>query len=203
MGNYNQFNYNTENYNVLGFNLVEVVNEAQGVQEFRLKDNGGLLGYWKFDDTPDDSAIGNNGTWTGTPTYAAGVNGGKAASFINGRYITIPNESVFAFDKGDTFSLVISVKKSTTGVAFVMVGKSTGLFNGIGWTFGIRSADDFTRFNFTDASDVGIDVRWVHQALSDDVWHQMVLTYDGTELMSGVKMYFDGVLQTNILVLSG
>lgn len=50
----------------------------------------GLIGYWTFDNTPNDAVGSNHGTWTGTATYGAGKIGSNSASFAGAaqlRYI--------------------------------------------------------------------------------------------------------------------
>ncbi len=63
-----------------------------------------LVAHLKFNNDVTDSAGSNNGTVTGTTTYATGkIN--NAFSFNGSSYITLANESNFDIDYNEPFSI--------------------------------------------------------------------------------------------------
>lgn len=104
------------------------------------------------------------------------------------------------FENTDRFSLVCWMKTSDSSFMNLMSKTTNPEFRGYelrldGGKLGFR----FDRTLFVD----GMLIEFGTGSLNDNIWHHIVLTYDGSKLASGSKVYVDSVLQsTSILANS-
>jgi hypothetical protein len=100
------------------------------------------------------------------------------------------------FEKTESFSLSAWVKRGGTGVNDTIISKmeSSGNFRGyllfISSTnlvkFVLRNVNTSSNRLFVDST----------STITDTNWHHILMTYDGSSSVSGVKIYIDGVSDT-------
>ncbi len=173
----------------------------------------GLVGYWSMDGksttkttTLDTSGNGNTGTLTNGVVPTAGKIG-QALSFdgVND-YVDVGNASLFNFERTDSFSSSAWIYlNSTTPVAEGIVGRDQAVGGVVGWNMIAfrRATLDSTALSVfitnTSATN-GIEVNSGANTLTSGKWYHVVFIYSGNSLASGVKLYINGVLQTNTVV---
>lgn len=157
-----------------------------------------LKAHWKFNDSLGDSAKINSdidGVITGTETYIAGK--WKKAIDLNGSsYVKFNSESVFDFERTDSFSVSFWIK--TSSVSKTLVSKLNGSSPNEGWSIEINASGAILVFlinNFGGGNYINVDAV---PTMNDNTWHYISVTYDGSSTAAGVKIYQDGVLATDI-----
>jgi len=125
--------------------------------------------------------------------------------FINEKSILFPGANQhlnmgnnFKFEQDETFSFSWWQKKTNVGNARVIFTTLTGTGSN---TIGIlvqqdNNATNRLLINFNNSNTNQIRVRYVLGADTFDVWNYLTLTYDGTGLAAGIKVYSDNVLLT-------
>lgn len=166
--------------------LIFSINDTIAVIESKLKPP---IAYWKFNDSPDSSINGITGVWTGTPVYTSSEID-KSATLDGTKYITLDKPELFNFTHLSTFTLIVLCKHTSTA-AMTLLGKTNALFSSVGWSFGVRSADQMLRFSLEDSTG-DLDVRDTSTALNDGILHMAAASYAGTNTVSGMKIYVDG-----------
>lgn len=169
------------------------------------------VGYWRLNDTPTDSSgNGNHGSWqvdSGAyavgprpPSYLGLESTNNAGSFNNSRYITAANEANFDFSKTSSFSLSAFVKTSNTTDDDIIIAKSenAGDFKGYYLITGPGAGQKLQMF-LQGTTTADIIVRG-STSITDGAWHQVVVTYNGNTLASGLKLYVDGVLESPTVI---
>jgi hypothetical protein len=149
----------------------------------------------------DGSGQGNHGTLTNGPQTTIGKLG-QALSFDGTNdYIVIANESNFDFEATDPFSISVWLKPDTTntlGQNPVVKSLDSGTYTG--WHFiinqGVTPLDNnpgrIALFLWNVNGSVGIEVATLNSTnLNDGSWHHYVVTYSGSSLASGIKIYED------------
>ncbi len=166
------------------------------------------IAYWGFNEgsgttTNDGSGNDNHGILMGDTFWTQGPTGfGTALSFDgDGDSVVIANESNFDFDKDTAFTIEAWVKTDKDkqmriigkgGGYSVMVHDSeqeryeTGGGNKI-YVFLISEYDSSDGYKDTDAI-----VVFGSTAVNDGEWHQVSVTYDGSNQASGIQIYVDG-----------
>jgi len=141
-----------------------------------------------------DSKNGYNGTVGSSVTFSAGKNG-NGANFIQNTNskITIPYNSAFAFNNGTNdlpFSTSTWVKFTTTTNYFIFSkGVSNRLFELTG---------DSSVIKFRLASNGNISNRIEASVSFSPVvgtWYNIVTTYSGNKLNTGMNIYINGIFQ--------
>jgi hypothetical protein len=150
-----------------------------------------LVAHWKFDDGSgttalDSSGNGNDGTFVGTPQWAAGKLGGALDFDGDNSYVDCGNDEIFGIT--DAFSLTVWINWRTVTVDWQTViakGDNT-------WRLARGGSSQTMDFGFTDGGPRG----WMSVATASDVplneWHHVAATIDKIE---GAKIYLDGVLE--------
>lgn len=174
-----------------------------------------LLSWWKLEEsslspggvldsafslTGTGSNPANNGTRFGTaPISDSGISG-NCASFSGDDYITVQNESNFDFDRLSPFSLSAWVNvTSLSGQRRILV-KMTGGFVGWDWCIS-NSGPGNQRFGLHGGPTNGtneIDVMSSGSKVQLNQWTHVAVTYSGSGSLSGVKFYYNGVLQSTV-----
>lgn len=170
----------------------------------------GLVSYWKLEesslaaDAVLDTAFttfgvgsnpGNHGTRFGTTPIVLGGVSGNAHSFSGDDYITIANESNFDFERTDKFSINAWVNVSSFAAQrriFVKWNGDIGYYFLVSGSGGLRMTLSGTGTNGVNE----IDVVSSGTTLVLNRWYHVAMTYNGSSVFTGVKMYIDGVLQT-------
>jgi len=146
-----------------------------------------LVAHWSYDQSSgtvlnDDSGNGRNGTFSGTPTWTAGIVGNGLALDETDN---VALGDIAAINGVNELTLATWMKRSATG-GMVLVGKQTTSHD-----VAIEAWEDGNLyFQLSNGSDT-----YGYLALDDTAWHHVALVYDGT--LSGnenrLKAYVDGV----------
>lgn len=163
-----------------------------------------LVAYYPLNSNANDSINGYNGTQVGTPTFTSGKVG-NAINFGNDatpRYFDIADNSDFSFTNGTTdvpFSISLCVNFSAfsvTGNWFV--NKRNNTDGGDEWQIiYYQNRLFFYKFQFNN--------RNIYQAVGTglnpfniNTWYHICYTDNGSGLISGCKLYINGVLSNSI-----
>jgi len=134
----------------------------------------------------DSSGNGRDGTPANSPVSVAGkLNSCLSFNGVN-QYVNCDN--IAGFERSELFSFEAWIKTSA-GVTQVIFSKWVYYR---GWMFYL-SAGGKVQFLLANSTGnrgyiTGSDI------LNDDAWHHVVVTYDGSSNMSGVKIYVDSIL---------
>jgi hypothetical protein len=153
-----------------------------------------LVAYYPLNGNSIDAINGLNGTDTGI-SYLTG-NVGLGARFINNTTsrIEIPDTNFLSFTDGLNdipLTIVSSVRQTDSGTNFIFT-KFNNLNNReyvfLIFNNKVRFVCVSGNTNFLRAEG--------NTSLSLNTWHNLVVTYDGSKLFSGIKIYVNGVEQT-------
>lgn len=162
----------------------------------------GLIGYWPFNETSDNSCPGgedacdatsnsNDGTATGT-NIVDGVFG-KARRFSSST-INAGNVSPLSFleyNSNMTFSAWIKTGTDQSGT-ILSKQESSGNYRGYNLQTGSGGYIYFQLVNIYSTNT--LEVRSTNNLnFYDNQWHLVTATYDGSATPAGVKIYFDGI----------
>ena len=153
-----------------------------------------LVGYYKFNDTLDDSAGSADGTFSdGTPTYEAGTSGSAITLDGVNDHVLLGTSSDYNFGADIDFSVALWVK--TTGWmndAALISNKDWNSGAATGWLIaGHGGGSGSWQWNYAVAGVSGRrDYDPAGPVLSDGVWHHICVTHDRDGLAT---FYFDGV----------
>ena len=98
-------------------------------------------------------------------------------------------DTPFDFEKDESFTLSTWFKTDVSGIPDVLIGK---LNNNVGYQMYLNSNDE-VKVTIASGKDNKILVETIGANVRDDNWHHVAMTYDGSEVASGVKIYLDGV----------
>jgi hypothetical protein len=170
---------------------------VQGVQNVRAEssiDSSELIGHWKLDETSspatDSSTSGNNGTWVGNTTSATAQFGRGALFDGSGDTITIGDFLDRDYNQPITLSSWVKTAVDT-GMSIIAKQDNNSPFSGYNLQTG---AGGFVYFQLVNTyGSNAIEVRSTNDLNYDDnSWHNITVTYDGSQNASGVKIYYDG-----------
>ena len=166
----------------------------------------GLVGWWKMDETSgtsaaDSSGNNNTGTLTGGPTWTAGMDGGALGfSQSSYQYVDVGNSSYLNFERNQPFSLAAWVNYTDTSANgyFPLITKQVNAGNFPGYLIDANMPNNKINVSLQGTSATGnqILVMSPSGSFTPDVWHHVVMTYDGSSTAAGVHVYIDGVDQT-------
>lgn len=150
----------------------------------------GLLAYYTADNTPND-ALGNyNGTLTNGATYGTGIiSNGFSFDGVND-YVDLGD--VLDFDGSTPFSISCFVYHDTSFPTFAhYLSKISYSPSALGYQFSTNLAK--IRFYLTALRNGGgfCYVETTNNVLTINTWHHVVMTYDGSQDVSGVNIYVD------------
>ena len=109
-------------------------------------------------------------------------------------YINCGNDSSLNFGRTNTFSMCVWINTPTTGSPSDGI-LSRRITSTLGCSFLNRLDDNISVYLANNPSN-RIWVETNSSPLSINTWHFIVLTYDGSGLASGVKVYVDGNIQS-------
>jgi hypothetical protein len=164
-----------------------------------------LVGHWKLDEAPgsttaaDSSGSGFTGTLTGMDANTDWVVGKMqgALDFTGAsQYVTMGN--VLSYQRTDVFSLACWYKmhgtSPTAQQVIVSKAQSSGSFRGYFISVQGAQAGDPFWFEIIGVSLVRAQGSFARP--NDTEWHHLVVTYDGSSTVAGMRAYVDGVSQT-------
>ncbi len=155
----------------------------------------GLVAHWSYDQSTgttltDNSGNGHTGTFSGTPTWAAGkLNNGLTLDGTD----SVALGNITQINGASQVTLATWVKRASSG-ANVFVGKQASKQD-----LGIEAySDGKVYFDMSKGADTYGTV-----TLNDTAWHHVALVFDGTQTGNAnrLKAYVDGV--QNTLTFSG
>lgn len=147
----------------------------------------------------DETANNNDGTknTTGTEVYADGVVG-QGFSFNGSTDIKI-GDTPFDFERTDPFSISTWIKTTSVNVDDYIFGKNTGA-KGYQMLLQDTNNEIRVRLSNTTGSSNRILIDTLGVNVRDGNWHNIVMTYDGSSLASGVNIYVDSILVTKSVI---
>ena len=156
--------------------------------------------YWRLGESSGTSAadLGSSATtltYTGSPTL--GVAGALSSATntsvtFNGtsQYVVAPNNTLANFERTNTFSGEAWIKTGAAG-NYIILGKMANSVPYAGWVLGILNGKLYLQpMNTWNSNLIEVDSTG---SFTDNLWHHVAFTYDGTSSASGVKLYADGV----------
>lgn len=153
----------------------------------------GLIAYLKMDGDFNDSKGTNHGTGYGGVQANGTAKYGTYSGNFDGTddYVLLANESNFDFNVSSTFSLESYIKTSDTDSNNVIISKDTRWF-----LSAYNAVGGQTRLLLQLTDSGNYKYRYGNVNLSDNVYHHVVGTYDGSNTLAGIKLYVDGAEQT-------
>lgn len=161
----------------------------------------GLVGWWKFNETSGNAIDSSGSGFTGTPTgtipakncqsnYCRSFNG--TSDFIN------VGGSHFSFTKTTPFSGTAWIKTSSSSAQTVISNWQVTVQPG--WQFGMG---DITahKLNFALLAAGGGASRRDREGsttVDNGNWNLIAFTYDGSNTAAGIKLYVNGVEETEL-----
>jgi len=137
-----------------------------------------------------DTVGGNNGTLTNGPTFDS-ANGGSIVFDGSDDRVEIPDSDLFSF-VGSAFSLSVWLKTSSTiSSSKGFISKGNTLTAG---EYVFHSYNDIVAFRLTDNSTGAYRGVSANSAIDQGVWANFVAVSDGTQEISGMSIYKNGVL---------
>lgn len=166
----------------------------------------GAIAYYKLDEASGsviDSVNGYNGTNNGAvPNVTGKINTAYNFDGIND-YISMGN--VFNFERTDAFSFSFWVNTPLNSLTFPLA-KQADSFNYEGYMAQINPGGKILFFLRSDINTNNFIRVRASTPIIANTWSFIVITYDGSSLVSGVNIYIDGVkslLENTIDSLTG
>jgi hypothetical protein len=159
----------------------------------------GLLGWFAFEEPQKEVDLENKakgklkGKITGDPNNnPVVVEGklGKARKFIGDAGMDFTEE--LNFDRHQPFSLSIWVNVLKAGEQGMIMGKSNGEFEGFRGYRLVLNKDNTLSVSLSYVWPANCIDLLTKDKLVPNRWHHVALTYDGSSLASGVKIFLDG-----------
>lgn len=110
-------------------------------------------------------------------------------------YVEVADNSNLSFERTDSFSVSVWFKKLSLSGAQFIIGKNENASPRSGY-FAFTSAN-LVKFRITQSNGNNIEIRH-NIAHNLNVWEHYVFTYDGSSASSGLNMYQNGTLLTNV-----
>ena len=174
------------------------------------------LGFWPLNGDPSDvSGHGNNGTLQNGAFFTGVMTSPVEPQFLvlnsaKKQFIQMPTPGSSIFNLGNlhAFTAMAWVKTSRQGNDFLpiltkfdaaaMTGWAIGLDNSGGGNNGPTGGQLGFFFLASGTPTLGVEAP---QVKNDGSWHLVAATYDGSGSANGVKLYIDGLVATNAVVL--
>jgi prepilin-type N-terminal cleavage/methylation domain-containing protein len=147
----------------------------------------GIIGEWKFENSPiDSSGNGNVSTWSGAGAYLPSASSelGMAGSFTGSNHVSVANSSILAVKQSITIEAWI--KPTFTTSHQMIVGKYNY------YLYLSYNGQYRPYFTLEDAGDCAAPT---YTSVKNGEWHHIVGTYNGSE----IKLFVDAkeVCKTN------
>jgi len=119
-------------------------------------------------------------------------------------HIVIGDVIELDFSHTDTFSISVWFKTAAaTATERVIMSKKDTATTLTGWSIGVEDGEVFVYLTNDSGGGNEIEVRSTTTTFNDNLWHHLVVSYDGSELASGVSIYVDNSLETNNVITDG
>ena len=174
-----------------------------GVGENNINLNSGLIGWWKLDEGSGthamDSSSSNNGILTNGPTYTTGKFNDTCIDFDGSNdYVDGGRISVLEFQRNSTYTVSFwanGVVGDDGNGTYVSYKRTVGASTYEGWSVLTNGSYVYISMNET-TWDPALSIRSTN-LFEDGLWHHFVFSYDGTNDVSGFKVYLDGIDDTS------
>ena len=175
-----------------------------GSKKFKLNDNSlltDLVNYWKFDTLNNNEAIDSHSNNTGT------VNGCMLCAgmislnyYFDGvdDYVNMGNINDFGIEDSFTTSTWINIDDLSTTQMIISKRVNTSPSTGILFQYLTSSKPAIWLYN---SDGVGLAVRG-NKVLTNGNWYNLIISYDGTQSPTGIKIYVNGELLTNEVLIN-
>ena len=144
----------------------------------------------------DISRGGNNGTLTNGPTFNS-ANGGSIVFDGTNDYVNCGN--VLNFERTDSFSISCWVNITSLVSIGAFFTKTEGSPNFTGYYFGYETTGDLVLILRNTFSTNQLLIRTPTNQITTNRWNNLVVTYSGNSLETGVRFYTNSNLQPNIV----
>jgi len=151
------------------------------------------------EDTLDDEAPFANtvSLGAGTTLYAIGKFAGTKALDYNGStHHSIADLEHFTIERTTKFSLELWWKTSTSAIQCLLAKNNGDATAGIQVQFNASDELIIRLINTATTNEINVKVAINYD---DGAWHHVIITYSGNSLASGIKVYIDNVLKTNVV----
>jgi len=159
-------------------------------------DTNTLIAYYNFNNNVLDQKNSYDGTWNGTSAYATGKSGQAISNNGNtSNYISIADADAFSFTNGTSdIPFSISFYHYSNSSSNQMLINKMGASSNREWYINSFSNQIKVRLYNSDGGTTNFIGKDFNHTRNNNTWYHYVLTYDGSETSSGLKMYIDGVL---------
>ena len=140
----------------------------------------------------DQTANQNNGTLTNGPTFSFGNGGSLDFDGLN-EYIDFGQ--VLEFSKNQSFSYTCWFNQPTDGGAASIIGRQSGSPAYRGPLLWSGNNKLYWRLKYDGSESILV---YNNDAHSTDAWNHIVATYDGSSNNTGLNLYLNGSLVTNV-----
>lgn len=159
----------------------------------------GLSAYWKFNENTGAIAADSSGKMNTGTIYGATWTAGKTGSALkfNGTtnsYVNAGNKTNLQITKAIT--LEGWVKLNSLSVNSGLFGRGHGLGGDGNYGYFVTYYAPTKSLYFDTYSTSTRDSLYLTNAITDNNWHHVAVTWDGTTSSNGKKLYIDGVLKT-------
>lgn len=145
------------------------------------------------DNISDSSGNNRDATAMNNPTVVVGkLNNGIQFGAVNDQYIDCGD--IAGFDLDNSFSFEIWAKPSPASRTRYLFGKGTA-GNGIGIYI---ESDGDVRAELESNNSTRSIYRTVDVNVEDSAWHHIIVTYNGSRLLSGLIVYVDNIIPTTL-----
>jgi hypothetical protein len=164
-----------------------------------------LVAYYAFENNANDIHSTNNGTLIGTPSFSTGKNnlGIDFGNNADNNGVDIADNNDFSFTNGaNDLPFTISFWVRFSGYAPTFNALISKRITSVGFQeYQLSYATSIERFSFVLFDDNANGLIGVRSDFKPNLnqWYHAVLTYNGSALVSGLKMYIDNNLQTTSL----
>jgi hypothetical protein len=154
----------------------------------------GLIGYWSFDNTLDDSVGTAHGIFSdGNPTYVSGRFGNAILLDGVNDHVVLGNNTDLNFGTTTDFSVALWVKTDGWNEdASIMSNKDWDSGSNTGWVIAGGGGSSTWQWNYSGAEGGRVDFDPTEPKLDDGLWHHLCVTHDRD---GKAKCYFDGIIQ--------
>ena len=141
----------------------------------------------------DSSGYGHNGTTVNNPSWVAGKLYNSILTASTNQYSKFGN--IAGFERTDNFSIEFWVK--TADIQKYLFAKRDASYKGY---YGVLTATGKIQFglaNTITTNELSVNG---NATINDNLWHHILITYDGSTTPTGIKIYVDNILNTNTIL---
>lgn len=157
-----------------------------------------VIASWRFDTATDglnDSANSYDLSNVGTTVATGIINEGRLLSGDQ-HYLSTSDNSAFSFTDGNdipfSISLWVRLNDTTPADQNTLISKKDRTDGNEEWQVHVTT-DGYVTFVLEDGDGTGnLNCADTSASFSDTGWHHVLVTYDGSEIFSGLEIYVDG-----------